>query len=111
MSDSFQIKACEQQMFATRSEMLKIVGAAASSSSSSSSASSSTDKGFFFKFANRVMDSVQIDVRDIHIAFSDPARGLNFGVLLCKASSSPILSSYQPSVSLSGQNKEICIAV
>ncbi|PFH31994.1 hypothetical protein BESB_019350 [Besnoitia besnoiti] len=73
-----QIDVCEQQMLQTRSQLLKAGDSAA--------AASSADRGVFFKFANKIINSVQIDVSDIHVAFSDPSRGFKIGVLLADCS-------------------------
>ncbi|CBZ51235.1 hypothetical protein NCLIV_043020 [Neospora caninum Liverpool] len=73
-----QIDVVEQQLLEARSQLLKAADA--------SSSSASEDRGVFFKFANKIVNSIQIDVRDIHIAFADPTRGFKIGVLLADCS-------------------------
>nr|PIM01506.1 amine-terminal region of chorein, A TM vesicle-mediated sorter [Toxoplasma gondii COUG] len=73
-----QIDVVEQQLLDARSQLLKATDAAASAPAA--------DRGVFFKFANKIVNSIQIDVRDIHIAFADPSRGFKIGVLLADCS-------------------------
>ncbi|KEP60384.1 UNVERIFIED_CONTAM: hypothetical protein HHA_291180 [Hammondia hammondi] len=73
-----QIDVVEQQLLEARSQLLKAADAAASAPAA--------DRGVFFKFANKIVNSIQIDLRDIHIAFADPSRGFKIGVLLADCS-------------------------
>lgn len=79
-----QVEACELQMHDARLRLAEQQHQHAAAGSSSSSKEG--DGGFFFRFVNKILSNLLVDIRDVHVALVDPARGFSVGVLLNQAS-------------------------
>lgn len=77
-----QVEACEQQMHDARLRLVEQQLQQASTASSNKEG----DGGFFFRFVNKILSNLLVDIRDVHIALVDPVRGFKLGVLLSQAS-------------------------
>ena len=77
-----QVEACEQQMHDARLRLAEQQQQQAAVATGGKEG----DGGFFFRFVNKILSNLLVDIRDVHIALVDPVRGFKLGVLLAQAS-------------------------